>query len=248
MLTWMHDRPLPTVLDKLMLAMPYLGTNLTMLPLMIVVALVLWLRFHQRLIAVQLLLVSVGSLSLNPTMKTLLDRPRPDMFPLRGMWTWAAYPSGHLILTTALYFTVSLILDRIYGWKWPYFVTVVVILLTAYSRVYLSVHWPTDMVGGLLIGLVWLFGTWMAFVRAIAGRSSQSVHSADDTADRTALSNQLELESELASWSHEPKRELPALSQSELELKARARARALICSMLEAHAHAHGSSSWRLTL
>ena len=76
------------------------------------------------------------------------------------MWTWAAYPSGHLILTTALYFTVSLMLRRLYGWKWPFAVTAVVILLTAYSRIYLSVHWPTDMIGGLLIGLVWLFGTW----------------------------------------------------------------------------------------
>lgn len=165
MLTWMHDNKLPVLLDRLMLAMPYLGTNLTMLPLMIVVALVLWLRYHQRLIAVQLLLVSLGSLSINPAMKHLLDRPRPALFPLRGMWTWASYPSGHLILTTALYFTVSLILQRVYGWRWPYAVTVVVILLTGYSRVYLSVHWPTDMIGGFLIGLVWLVGTWTAFAR-----------------------------------------------------------------------------------
>lgn len=165
MLTWTHDRPLPTLLDKLMLAMPYLGTNLTMLPLILVVGLVLWLRYRQRLIAVQLLVVSLGSLSLNPTMKHLLDRPRPALFPLRGMWTWASYPSGHLILTTALYFTASLILQRIFGWRWPYAVSVMVILLTAYSRVYLSVHWPTDMIGGFMIGAVWLFGTWTAFAR-----------------------------------------------------------------------------------
>jgi undecaprenyl-diphosphatase len=136
-----------------------------MLPLMIVAGLVLWLRYGKRLIAVQLLVVSIGSLSLNPTMKTLLDRPRPDLFPLRGMWTWAAYPSGHLILTTALYCTVSLMLERMYGWKWPFAVTAIVILLTAYSRIYLAVHWPTDMIGGFLIGLVWLFGTWTAFAR-----------------------------------------------------------------------------------
>ena len=164
-LTWMHDRPLPYLLDQLMLAMPYLGTNLTMLPLIIAVGLLLWLKYHQRLIAIHLLVVSIGSLSLNPTMKYLLNRPRPALFPLRGMWTWASYPSGHLILTTALYFTVSLMLQRTFGWRWPYAASVVVILLTAYSRVYLAVHWPTDMIGGLLIGIVWLVGTWTAFAR-----------------------------------------------------------------------------------
>ena len=164
-LGWMHAHPLPYLLDRLMLGMPYLGTNLTMLPLMIVVGLVLWRRFKLPLVALQLLVVSVGSLSLNPTMKHLLDRPRPALFPLRGMWTWASYPSGHLILTTALYFTISLMLQRSRGWRWPYIVSIVIIVLTAYSRVYLAVHWPTDLIGGLLIGIVWLIGTWTAFAR-----------------------------------------------------------------------------------
>ena len=164
-LRWQHAHPLPYLLDLLMLGMPYLGTNLTMLPLMLGVGLVLWLKFDEPLIAIQLLVVSVGSLSLNPTMKHILDRPRPAMFPLRGMWTWASYPSGHLILTTALYGTISLMLRRAHGWRWPFVASFVIVVLTAYSRVYLQVHWPTDLIGGLLIGTTWLVGTWTAFAR-----------------------------------------------------------------------------------
>ena len=162
-LRWLHEHPLPFLLDRLMLVMPYFGTNLTMLPAMIVVGLVLWRRYKHPLIAIQLLVVSIGSLSLNPTMKHLLDRPRPAMYPLRGMWTWASYPSGHLILTTALYFTVSMLLRDARGWRWPFAASVVIIALTAYSRLYLQVHWPTDLIGGLLIGVTWLVGTWTAF-------------------------------------------------------------------------------------
>lgn len=162
-LRWMHEHPLPWMLDQLMLVMPYFGTNLTILPLMIVVALVIWKRFGHPLIAAHLLLVCVGSLSINIFMKHLLVRPRPAFYPLRGMFAWASYPSGHLILTPALYLTASLLLHRLRGWRWPFVVTSFITVLTAYSRLYLSVHWPTDLVGGLLIGLTWLLATWRAF-------------------------------------------------------------------------------------
>ncbi|MEP6999767.1 MAG: hypothetical protein ABI969_04775 [bacterium] len=118
-LRWAHEHHLPSLLDGLMLAMPYFGTNLTMLPLILVVGLVLWRKYDQPLIAIQLLVISIGSLSLNPTMKYLLNRPRPAMYPPRGMWTWASYPSGHLILTTALYFSVSMLLLEARGLRCP---------------------------------------------------------------------------------------------------------------------------------
>lgn len=166
-LRWFHGHVLPLWLDRVMLWAPYLGTNLTILPLVLLLGFWLW-RAHDKVVtAVHLLVVSVGSLSLNPTMKYLLDRPRPELFPRRGLYDWASYPSGHAILTVALYFTVALQLRHVRGWRWPFVVAPLIVLLTCYSRLYLAVHWPTDVLGGLLIGVAWLAGTWTAFTRYI---------------------------------------------------------------------------------
>lgn len=162
-LRWFHARPLPHWLDVMMLAAPLFGTNLTILPAMLIVGWWLWKERHEPVLGAHLLIVAVGSLSLNPTMKYLLDRDRPALFPLRGMYNWASYPSGHAILTVALYFTLALMLLRSRGWRWPFLIAPAIVALTCYSRLYLSVHWPTDLVGGLLIGVVWLAGTWRAF-------------------------------------------------------------------------------------
>ena len=164
-LRWFHDHQVAGVLDQAMLLAPYTGTNLTILPLMLVLCPWLWKKKGQPLVALQLMVVSVGSLSLNPTMKDLLGRDRPSLFPLRGLYNWASYPSGHAILTTALYFTVAILLHRSRGWRWPYAVAAGVVLLNCTSRLYLAVHWPTDLIGGLLIGGTWLWLTWRAFAR-----------------------------------------------------------------------------------
>lgn len=163
MLRWFHAQSLPSWLDAVVLQVPLTGTNLTILPLTLVVGWWLWKRKRRGIIALQLLVVTTGSLSLNPTMKYLLGRDRPDLFPRRGMYNWASYPSGHVILTTALYFTIALLLYRSRGWRWPFGFAALVFLANGYSRLYLGVHWPTDLVGGFFIGLVWLFGTWRAF-------------------------------------------------------------------------------------
>ena len=162
-LRWFHERPLPWLLDRMMLAAPLFGTNLTVLPAMLIVGWWLWKERREPMLGAHLVVVAVGSLSLNPTMKYVLDRDRPAMYPARGMYNWASYPSGHAILTVALYFTLALMLWRAREWRWPFIAAPLIVFLTCYSRLYLSVHWPTDLIGGLLIGLVWLAGTWSAF-------------------------------------------------------------------------------------
>jgi Membrane-associated phospholipid phosphatase len=110
---------------------------------------------------------------MNGAMKWLLSRDRPTLFPQRGLYAWASFPSGHLILTTSLYFTAALMLWRRRGVRWPFVGASFMVLITAYSRLYLSVHWPTDLIGGVLIGVVWLVGSWKAFTSFDARRRAR---------------------------------------------------------------------------
>ena len=166
------DRTLPTFVDWIMLSLPWLGTNLTLFPIVAAVSLWLWRKKGRGELALQLMVVVVGSLLLNVALKNVFDRPRPELWEHRGQYAWASYPSGHAIITVAVYFTIALLLYRWRGWRWPFAIAPLVWLANAYSRLYLAVHWPTDLIGGLLIGIVWLVGTWHAFARHPAHRAA----------------------------------------------------------------------------
>ena len=167
------DRTAPALIDWVMLGLPWLGTNLTLVPF--IAAWAIWVvRTRERIdLAVHLSAVVIGSLLLNAVLKAMYDRPRPQLWEHRGQYQWAAYPSGHAIVGTSVIFTMAYLLYRERGWRWPFVLAIALLLINIYSRMYLGVHWPTDVLGGLVIGLVWLVVTLYAFrTRRSAGRPS----------------------------------------------------------------------------
>lgn len=172
---------LPGWIDAVLVAMPWLGTNITLLPLTL--GTVLWLVFRKRRYhdAVYLAVVQIGSNTLNPAVKFLYERERPDIIPRRGWYDWAAYPSGHAIASSAVLITLAIVLYRVKGWRWPGFAIAPLLAISLFSRVYLGVHWPTDVIGGVLIGGVWLGFTYFAF-REDQRRTPQVTSAPDGTA------------------------------------------------------------------
>jgi membrane-associated phospholipid phosphatase len=154
---------LPEPFDSLMLVLPWLGTNITLLPLVVIVSVWLLVRRKRPDLSAHLVTVQLGSLTLNALLKDIFDRPRPELFEQRGQHAWAAFPSGHAIASISVLLTVAILLRRERGWKWPMRAAVVLLIISLYSRLYLGVHWPTDIVGGVLVGLLWLAATHTAF-------------------------------------------------------------------------------------
>lgn len=196
-LPWEHslllriDRSVPPAVDWVMLALPWLGTNLTLLPILALFSLWLWRKKGRGELALQLIITVLGSLIMNALLKALFDRPRPELWPHRGQFKWAAYPSGHAIVGVAVFFTIALMLHRERGWVWPYFVAGGLLTINLYSRLYLGVHWPTDVLGGLLLGVVWLAVMLYAFspFRAAAREAAHDTPAERDPASARSRSS-----------------------------------------------------------
>jgi undecaprenyl-diphosphatase len=109
-----------------------------------------------------------GGLLLVTVLKHFFARDRPDLVPHAVQVFSASFPSGHATLSAVTYLTLGALLARAQERRGPKaYVLGTAILLTlmvGISRVYLGVHWPTDVLGGWCIGAAWAIGCWMAAV------------------------------------------------------------------------------------
>jgi undecaprenyl-diphosphatase len=105
-------------------------------------------------------LVSVaGGVLISQTMKWAFARPRPDLVPHGAEVFTASFPSGHSMMSAVVYLTLGALLARTQADRTAktYVLATAVLLtvLVGVSRVYLGVHWPTDVLAGWALGGVW---------------------------------------------------------------------------------------------
>jgi undecaprenyl-diphosphatase len=105
-----------------------------------------------------------GGVALSSLLKALFGRPRPDLVAHGADVFTASFPSGHAMLSTVTYLTLAAVLARLQPQHrvkvYLLAVGIVVALLVGASRVYLGVHWPTDVVAGWSLGAAWATGAW----------------------------------------------------------------------------------------
>jgi undecaprenyl-diphosphatase len=106
-----------------------------------------------------------GGILLSTVMKLGFDRPRPDLVPHEAMVYTASFPSGHSMMSAVTYLTLAALLTRVQpALRLKAYLLILAILLTllvGISRVYLGVHWPTDVLAGWTAGASWAALCWI---------------------------------------------------------------------------------------
>ena len=105
-------------------------------------------------------ILAIGSgILMSSLLKYGFDRPRPDLVAHGSRVYTSSFPSGHSFMSATVYFTLGIMLARRFPTRaLSIYIMVVCTLLTfvvGVSRVYLGVHWPTDVIAGWVIGAGW---------------------------------------------------------------------------------------------
>jgi undecaprenyl-diphosphatase len=139
--------------------------GVTVLTLITVSVLVLFLLHRQRASALFLAVAVLGGQGLSHLAKSGFSRPRPDLVPHAVDVATASFPSGHSMMAAVTYLTLAVMLARgerhIRVRAFYIGVAALLSLLVGISRVYLGVHWPSDVLAGWTLGAAWALGVWL---------------------------------------------------------------------------------------
>ncbi|WP_206454465.1 phosphatase PAP2 family protein [Aurantimonas marina] len=124
----------------------------------------LWMQGNRRSMLMVVAAIGSGFL-MSQLLKYGFDRPRPSLVPHGSFVYTASFPSGHAMMSAVTYLTLAILVARVQSKRRvrAFLISVAVFLtvLVGVSRVYLGVHWPSDVLAGWTAGAAWAVGWWM---------------------------------------------------------------------------------------
>jgi undecaprenyl-diphosphatase len=145
-------------LDVAMVEITALGTGIVVMMVVAVAALFLVLAEY-KYSAMLLLASTLGGLVLNAVLKLGFNRPRPSILVPVVHAVSSSFPSGHAMSAAIVYTTVAYLAARLLKRRWARWLVMtaafIVIALISLSRMYLGVHYPSDVLAGIVVGLAW---------------------------------------------------------------------------------------------
>ena len=109
--------------------------------------------------AIALVLAVPGGLLISTVLKAHYERPRPDLVPEAVAHLNASFPSGHAMLSAVTYLTLAALLARtqrdMHVRAYLFVLAITATMLVGLTRVYLGLHWPSDVLGGWCMGAAW---------------------------------------------------------------------------------------------
>ena len=157
-LLWMNRHASPALTD-FALNVTALGAGTVVWLVVIVASVFLWSSRHRWSVAL-LWVAILGSGLINSVMKLFFNRPRPQLFPWRAPYAGlSSFPSGHSMTSMVCYATLAYLVARLepnrFLRRFTFGVTALIVVLIGLSRMYLGVHYPTDVLAGFTMGLAW---------------------------------------------------------------------------------------------
>jgi undecaprenyl-diphosphatase len=177
-LQWLASHRSPG-LDEIMLEITSLGNGTFLILLAAIVAVFLWLTSH-RWSASVLIVGVIGGQILSRMLKLAFDRDRPSVIGWVDQVSSPSFPSGHAMGSFVAYGAVAYLVARLEPTpalrRFTWAVAAFLILAIGVSRMYLGVHYPSDVLAGFTAGLAWLafVAASMTAIRFFAPRRSET--------------------------------------------------------------------------
>lgn len=150
---------------------------LTLVTVVAALAFVLHGRLRRALVLVGTVIAATAT---SQWLKDVYDRPRPELAPHGAYVDSASFPSGHSMLSAVTYLTLAMLVasveSRTSAKLMVFAVAFAIMISVGFTRVYLAVHWPSDVLARWCAGAAWAFAGWLALTwtvkRPVFGRGA----------------------------------------------------------------------------